>query len=75
MENELGLRQFLEERGHEYVVTADKEGENSELDKHLPDTDIVSLSGKPHGATCHFPTAYPMPSIHCQYSHLRTLTS
>jgi hypothetical protein len=41
VENELGLRQFLEERGHTYVVTDDKEGPNSELDKHLPDTDIV----------------------------------
>lgn len=43
VENELGLRQFLESRGHEYVVTDSKDGEGNELDKHLPDTDIVSL--------------------------------
>ena len=42
VENELGLRQFLEERGHEYIVTDSKEGEGNELDKYLPDIDIVS---------------------------------
>ena len=42
MENELGLREFLEKRGHEYVVTDSKDGEGNELDKHLPDTDVVS---------------------------------
>lgn len=41
VENELGLRKFLEDRGHTLVVTDDKEGDSSELDKHLPDTDIV----------------------------------
>ena len=41
VENELGLRQFLEERGHSFVVTADKEGENSEFDQHLTDADVV----------------------------------
>lgn len=41
VENELGLRQFLEEQGHEYIVTDDKEGENSELDKHLEDANIL----------------------------------
>ncbi|MEU4154390.1 NAD-dependent formate dehydrogenase [Streptomyces sp. NPDC026659] len=38
---ELGLRRFLEERGHELVVTSDKEGPDSELDRHLPDADVV----------------------------------
>ena len=42
VENELGLRQFLEERGHEYIVTDSKEGEGNDLDKYLPDIDIVS---------------------------------
>lgn len=28
-------------QGHEYVVTDDKEGENSELDKHLEDANIL----------------------------------
>ena len=32
---ELGLRKFLEDRGHTLVVTADKDGENSEADKEL----------------------------------------
>ena len=28
-------------QGHEYIVTDDKEGENSELDKHLEDANIL----------------------------------
>ena len=40
VENELGLREFLEEKGVEYVVTADKDGENSEMEKHLEDATI-----------------------------------
>jgi len=38
---ELGLRKFLEEGGHELVVTSDKDGENSEFDRELPDADVV----------------------------------
>jgi len=38
---ELGLRKYLEGLGHELVVTADKEGPNSELDRHLADAEIV----------------------------------
>jgi formate dehydrogenase len=38
---ELGLRKFLEERGHTLVVTSDKDGESSEFEKHLADADIV----------------------------------
>jgi formate dehydrogenase len=38
---ELGLRQFLEDRGHSLVVTFDKEGPNSTLDKELCDADVV----------------------------------
>ncbi len=33
---ELGLRSYIEGLGHELVVTSDKDGENSEFDKHLP---------------------------------------
>ncbi|ANB11810.1 formate dehydrogenase (NAD+) [Sugiyamaella lignohabitans] len=40
-ENELGLRKWLEAQGHELVTTADKDGENSELDKHIVDAEIV----------------------------------
>jgi formate dehydrogenase len=38
---ELGLRRFLEQAGHELVVTADKDGENSEFDRHLPTAHYV----------------------------------
>ncbi len=38
---ELGLRKFLEDAGHELVVTSDKDGENSDLDKNLPDAEVV----------------------------------
>jgi formate dehydrogenase len=38
---ELGLRKFLEERGHTLIVTSDKEGPNSVLDKELEDAEIV----------------------------------
>jgi formate dehydrogenase len=38
---ELGLRPYLEGLGHELIVTSDKDGENSELDRHLPDAEIV----------------------------------
>jgi formate dehydrogenase len=40
-ENALGLTDFLESQGHEFVVLTDKE---TELDKHLPDTDILITS-------------------------------
>lgn len=51
LENELGLRRFLEDRGHTYVVTDDKEGENSQFEKELADADVVRPSLW-HG--CHF---------------------
>ena len=38
---ELGLRRFLEEGGHTFVVTSDKEGPDSVLDRELPDADVV----------------------------------
>lgn len=38
---ELGLRKFLESRGHELVVTSDKDGDGCEMDKHLHDAEIV----------------------------------
>ncbi|VVM07032.1 NAD-dependent formate dehydrogenase [Methylacidimicrobium tartarophylax] len=37
----LGLRRFLEERGHSLVVTSDKDGPNSRFEKELPDSDVV----------------------------------
>lgn len=38
---ELGLRKFLESRGHEFIVTSSKDGPGSRLDRELHDTDIV----------------------------------
>jgi len=37
----LGLRPYLEREGHELVVTADKEGPDSEFDRELPEAEIV----------------------------------
>src|SRR5207247_2692799 len=38
---ELGLRKFLEHGGHTLIVTADKDGPESEFEQRLPDADIV----------------------------------
>jgi len=38
---ELGLRRFLEDAGHTLVVTDDKDGADSVLDRELVDADIV----------------------------------
>ncbi|MDQ3778913.1 MAG: NAD-dependent formate dehydrogenase [Actinomycetota bacterium] len=38
---ELGLRRFLEELGHRFVVTADKDGPDSEFERELPDAEVV----------------------------------
>ncbi|KAI5665535.1 hypothetical protein M9H77_15388 [Catharanthus roseus] len=40
-ENALGIRDWLESQGHQYVVTADKEGPNCELEKHIPDLHVL----------------------------------
>jgi formate dehydrogenase len=37
----LGLRKFLESRGHEFVVTSDKDGPDSVLERELPTADVV----------------------------------
>jgi formate dehydrogenase len=37
----LGLRPYLEAAGHELVVTADKDGSDSEFERHLPDAEVV----------------------------------
>ncbi|KZT11921.1 uncharacterized protein LAESUDRAFT_754464 [Laetiporus sulphureus 93-53] len=41
VENELGLRKWLESEGHEFIVTDSKDGPNSDLDKHIEDAEIV----------------------------------
>src|ERR1700683_352285 len=38
---ELGLRKFLEGLGHKLIVTSDKDGAGSALDKELPETEIA----------------------------------
>src|SRR5256886_13835972 len=38
---ELGLRSFLEERGHRLTVTSDKDGPDSVLEQELPEAEIV----------------------------------
>ena len=41
MSGELGLRRFLEERGHRFVVTSDKDGPDSEFEQELSEAEIV----------------------------------
>lgn len=38
---ELGLRRFLEEQGHTFIVTADKDGPDSVFEQHLADADVI----------------------------------
>ncbi len=38
---ELGLRRFLEEAGHRFTVTSDKDGPDSVFERALPDADVV----------------------------------
>jgi formate dehydrogenase len=38
---ELGLRKFLEDLGHELIVTADKEGPDSVFERELPSAEVV----------------------------------
>lgn len=38
---ELGLRPYLEAHGHELIVLSDKDGTDSEFDRHLPEADVV----------------------------------
>lgn len=40
-ENKLGLEKKLKELGHEFVVTDDKEGPNSQMQKEIVDADVV----------------------------------
>ncbi|SJX62230.1 probable formate dehydrogenase [Sporisorium reilianum f. sp. reilianum] len=41
VENRLGIADWLKEQGHELIVTADKEGPDSEFRKHVKDAEIV----------------------------------
>ncbi len=47
---ELGLREFLEERGHRLIVTSEKDGPDSVFERELPETRrslSPSRSGRP----------------------------
>ncbi|KAL0377433.1 UNVERIFIED_CONTAM: Formate dehydrogenase, mitochondrial [Sesamum radiatum] len=41
VENALGIREWLESNGHQYIVTSDKEGPECELEKHIPDLHVL----------------------------------
>ncbi|KAE8377952.1 hypothetical protein BDV26DRAFT_262456 [Aspergillus bertholletiae] len=41
VENELGIRKWLEDQGHTLVTTADKEGPNSTFEKELVDAEVI----------------------------------
>lgn len=56
---ELGLRRFLEERGHTLVVTSDKDGDGSVFDRELPDADVVI--SQPFWPAYLTPSASPPP--------------
>lgn len=38
---ELGLRKFLEDQNHTFIVTSDKDGPDSVFERELPTADIV----------------------------------
>ncbi|XP_042498773.1 formate dehydrogenase, mitochondrial-like isoform X2 [Macadamia integrifolia] len=41
VETALGIREWLESKGHQYIVTDDKEGPDCELEKLLPDLHVL----------------------------------
>ncbi|KAM0932930.1 putative formate dehydrogenase [Dioscorea sansibarensis] len=41
VERGLGIGEWLESQGHQYIVTDDKEGPHCELEKHIPDMHVL----------------------------------
>jgi len=41
VENQLGIRSWLESQGHEFVGSDDKEGPNSDFQKHIEDAEVL----------------------------------
>lgn len=41
VENQLGIRKWLESEGHEYIVSDSKEGPDSDFQKHIADAEIL----------------------------------
>ncbi|EIM81236.1 NAD-dependent formate dehydrogenase [Stereum hirsutum FP-91666 SS1] len=40
-ENQLGIRDYLQSQGHEYIVSDDKEGPDSVFQKHIVDAEVL----------------------------------
>ncbi|ETW85940.1 hypothetical protein HETIRDRAFT_380119 [Heterobasidion irregulare TC 32-1] len=41
VENQLGIREYLESLGHEYIVSSSKEGPDSDFQRHIVDADVL----------------------------------
>lgn len=41
VDNQLGLRQYLESLGHEYIVSDSKEGPDSDFQRHIVDAEVL----------------------------------
>lgn len=41
VENKLGIAEWLQSQGHELIVTADKEGPDSDFQKHIVDAEVL----------------------------------
>ncbi|CAA7271187.1 unnamed protein product [Cyclocybe aegerita] len=41
VENKLGIQQWLESQGHEFIVSSSKEGPDSDFQKHIVDAEIL----------------------------------
>ncbi|KAF9529215.1 hypothetical protein CPB83DRAFT_852870 [Crepidotus variabilis] len=41
VENKLGIKEWLESQGHEYIVSSSKEGPDSDLQKHIVDAEVL----------------------------------
>ena len=71
VENELGIRKWLEDQGHTLVTTSDKEGPNSTFEKELVDAEVIITT--PY-VTCPVPTETELidpPQLPPRLSHCR----
>ncbi|KAL0956427.1 hypothetical protein HGRIS_002575 [Hohenbuehelia grisea] len=41
VENQLGIRKWLEDQGHEFIVSSSKEGPDSDFQKHIVDAEVL----------------------------------
>jgi formate dehydrogenase len=41
VENKLGMEDWLKSQGHEFIVTSDKEGPDSDFQKHIVDAEVL----------------------------------